>query len=75
MVNDYKVIKYHSENNRKVENLMHYINKEALKEQHEKQKAEKARGIDGKDKMSYGINLENNISKLIEKMKTMSYKP
>lgn len=75
MVNDYKVIKYHSENNQKVENLMHYINKEALKEQHDKQKENKAKGIDGISKMSYGLDFDNNIDKLISKMKTMSYIP
>ena len=75
MVNDYKVIRYHSKNNQKVENLMHYINKEALKEQHDKQKQDKARGIDGINKMSYGLDFGNNIEKLISKMKTMSYIP
>ena len=75
MVNDYKVIGYHSKNNQKVENLMHYINKEALKEQHDKQKDNKACGIDGISKMSYSMYFENNVDKLISKMKTMSYRP
>lgn len=75
MVNDYKVIRYHSENNQKVENLMHYINKEALKEQHNNQKQNKAKGIDGINKMTYGLDFDNNIEKLISKMKTMSYIP
>ena len=75
MVNDYKVIRYHSENNRKIENLMHYINREAIKEQHEKQKENKATGIDKMNKMAYGLEFDKNVEKLIEKMKTMSYKP
>lgn len=44
MVNDYKVIRYHSKNNRKVENIMHYLNKEALIEQHRKQQENKVSG-------------------------------
>lgn len=75
MVNDYKVIKYHSEQQDKIENLMHYINKEAIKEQHEKQKQNKASGVDKVTKEEYTINIENKIETLLSKMKTMSYKP
>lgn len=75
MANDYKVIRYHSENNRKVENLMHYFNKEALIEQHRRQKTNKAGGIDRITKMDYDINLENRIERLLEKMKRLSYRP
>lgn len=75
MVNDYKVIRYHSENKRKVENLMHYINKEALEEQHRKQQNNKASGVDKITKEKYERNLGNNINELINKMKKMSYRP
>ena len=75
MVNDYKVIKYHTNNNDKIENLMHYINKEALKEQHERQKKNKASGVDRVTKEEYTINIDEKMETLISKMKTMSYRP
>ena len=45
-----KVIEYHSKQGKKVENLMHYINKETLMEKHSKQTKRKATGIDGVNK-------------------------
>ena len=75
MVNDYKVIRYHSIENKKIENLMHYINKEALKEQHRKQLINKAVGTDKITKDDYSIKLDDNIENLIYKMKRLSYRP
>lgn len=75
MVNDYKVIRYHSIENKKIENLMHYINKEALKEQHRKQLRNKAVGTDKITKDDYSIKLDDNIENLIYKMKRLSYRP
>ena len=75
MANDYRVIRYHSENNQKIENLMHYINKETLKEQHDKQNNNKATGIDKVNKFAYGLEFDKNVETLISKMKTMSYRP
>ena len=54
---------------------MHYVNKGALIIQHEKQQENKASGIDGITKEEYGLNLENNINNLLERMKRFSYRP
>ena len=75
MENERKVIEYHSKQGKKVENLMHYINKETLMKQHRKQIKGKATGIDNMNKEEYDNEIENNIENLIQKMKTMSYKP
>lgn len=70
-----KVIEYHSKQGKKVENLMHYINKETLMKQHKKQTKGKATEIYGMSKEEYDIEIERNIESLIERMKQMSYKP
>ena len=75
MENERKDIKYYAQRNIKVENLIHFVNKETLKEQHKKQQRNKASGIDKITKNEYGINLEENIENLIERMKKFSYKP
>lgn len=53
----------------------HMINKELLKECHEKMDGDKAVGIDGITKEEYGKNLEENLDKLVERLKKKSYKP
>lgn len=53
----------------------HFINKELLKECHEKMDGKKAVGIDGITKEEYGKNLEKNLDKLVERLKRKSYKP
>ena len=75
MENERKDIKYYAQRNIKVENLIHFVNKETLKEQHKKQQRNKASGIDKMTKDEYGINLEENIENLIKRMKKFSYKP
>lgn len=75
MENERKDIKYYAQRNIRVENLIHFVNKETLKEQHKKQQRNKASGIDKMTKDEYGINLEKNIENLIERMKKFSYKP
>lgn len=75
MENERKDIKYYAQRNIRVENLIHFVNKETLKEQHRKQQRNKASGIDKMTKDEYGINLEENIENLIERMKKFSYKP
>lgn len=54
---------------------MHYVNRETLIKQHEKQQTGKASGIDGITKEEYDKNLESNIGKLLIRMKSFSYKP
>lgn len=75
MENERKDIKYYAQRNIKVENLIHFVNKERLKEQHRRQQRNKASGIDKMTKDEYEVNLENNINTLIERMKKFSYKP
>lgn len=53
----------------------HLINKELLKGCHEKMDGDKAVGIDGVTKEEYGRNLEENLEKLVERLKKKSYKP
>lgn len=75
MVNERKDIKYQIKHGYKLQTIMHKVNKETLKEQHEKQQKNKASGIDNITKEEYGQNLEENLDKLLNKMKTFSYKP
>lgn len=60
---------------RKVQNLASYINVEVLKEIHEAIDGEKATGIDKVTKQDYEQNLEENLQKLVQRMKNGSYKP
>ena len=60
---------------RKLQTLMHCVNKEALMKAHQGQNARKAAGIDGEAKTSYGENLEENIEDLLSRMKQFSYRP
>lgn len=70
-----KDIKYQLEKGYKLQTLMHKVNKETLIMQHERQKKDKATGIDNITKEQYGENLEENIDILINKMKKFSYRP
>lgn len=54
---------------------MHYVNRETLMNQHEKQQNGKASGIDGITKEEYDENLESNINDLLTRMKKFTYKP
>ena len=53
----------------------HLINKEMLKECHEKMDGDKAVGIDGITKEEYGKELEENLDRLVERLKKKSYRP
>ena len=75
MGNERKDIKYYAQRNIKVENLIHFVNKERLKEQHKKQLRNKASGVDKITKDEYGIKIDENLDNLIERMKKFSYKP
>ena len=78
MANELKDIEYivkHSTMNDRIVNIMRFVNKETLKEQHMKQSNKKANGIDGIGKEEYSVNLDENLEGLINKMKTFSYKP
>ena len=60
---------------RKLQTLMHLVNKETLKEAHEKQEAGKASGVDEMTKQEYGKNLDRNLDDLLRRMKSFSYRP
>lgn len=53
----------------------HLINKEMLKDCHEKMDGDKAVGIDGITKEEYGRNLDENLDTLVASLKQKSYKP
>ena len=53
----------------------HLINKELLRECHEKMNGDKAVGIDGVTKEEYGRNLEGNLDRLVDRLRKKSYKP
>lgn len=70
-----KDIKYQLQQGYKLQTIMHYVNRETLIKQHEKQQKGKASGIDGITKEEYEKNLEVNIENLLTKMKRFSYRP
>jgi RNA-directed DNA polymerase len=55
--------------------LMHLFNKESLLECYHGLEKNKAVGIDGVDKESYGENLDVNLDDLLIRMKKMAYRP
>ena len=64
-----------SEKYPKLETLIHLVNSEALKAEHRRQEKNKATGVDRMTKQEYGKNLDENIEKLMNRMKTFSYRP
>ena len=70
-----KDIKYQLQQGYKLQTIMHYVNRETLIKQHDKQQTGKASGIDGMTKEEYEKNLERNIENLLTRMKRFSYRP
>jgi len=60
---------------KKFDCLMHLFNEEALTGCFQELDKDKAVGIDGVDKTTYGTNLCRNIRELVLKMKNMAYRP
>ena len=60
---------------RTVQGIMKYVDEEAILKQHQKQEKKKASGVDGVTKEKYTSNLTDNVGDLINRMKTMSYRP
>ena len=75
MENERKDIKYQVKMGYKPTSLIHLVNKETLKEQHEKQQQGKASGIDEITKEEYDMKLDENLDRLMNRMKKFSYKP
>lgn len=75
MENDFSKIAEQLEKYKTVQGIMKFVNKEAIIKQHIKQGRNKATGIDGIGKEEYEENLNENVNNLINRMKTMSYRP
>lgn len=70
-----KDIKYQLQQGYKLQTIMHYVNRETLIKQHDKQQTGKASGIDGITKEEYEKNLVGNIENLLTRMRRFSYRP
>lgn len=70
-----KDIKYQLQQGYKLQTIMHYVNRETLIKQHNREQIGKASGIDGITKEEYDKNLEANIENLLVRMKKLSYRP
>ena len=79
MVNELLGIRYNiakaKRTDKKVQNLASYINVASLKAIHKTMDKNKASGIDKVTKEEYGKNLEENLEKLVKRMKNGSYCP
>lgn len=75
MEHELKGIRYQSEHYTKLTTLINRVNEESLKEAHRHQKTGKAVGVDGVTKEEYGANLDENVKRLINRMKTFKYMP
>lgn len=56
-------------------NLMHLFNEEALTYCYHELDTNKAMGVDGVNKVNYGLKLTENIKELVTKLKNMTYIP
>lgn len=56
-------------------NLFHVITVDMLKDLYAKEAANKAIGVDGVSKLSYGENLQENLENLITRIKRNTYRP
>jgi len=75
MANMFERIAQQAEKHKRMQTLMHYVNKQNLIEEHRQQQKGKATGIDGVGKEAYGENLEANIDDLLIRMKAFRYRP
>jgi group II intron reverse transcriptase/maturase len=60
---------------RKLQTLIHLINKGTLKEAHKEQERGKASGVDKVTKTIYEKELDENLDNLLKRMKSFSYRP
>lgn len=58
-----------------MQTLIHYVNYDSLLEEHKRQLANKSVGVDGITKMEYDSNIEENLTSLVKRMKSFSYRP
>ena len=60
---------------RKMQTLIHLVNKESLRGAHNRQDPNKAHGVDQVTKAEYAENIEENLDDLMARMKQFSYRP
>jgi len=70
-----KELSYLSKTYTRVQTLMNRVNEESVKEAHRKQEKGKATGVDGIAKEEYGLNLDENVKRLMARMRASSYWP
>lgn len=75
MENAYLKISDTVKKDKRVENIMRYVNKQSLYQKHRKQVAKKAAGIDGVNKVKYDRNISKNLDNLMDRMKRFAYRP
>ena len=75
MENGFEGIARQAATHKRVQTIMHHVNRETLAGEHKKQKTGKATGIDGVTKEQYGEQLDENITDLLSRMKGFSYRP
>ena len=79
MVNELLGIQYNiakaNRTDRKVQNLASYINEDTLRAIHKTMGKKKAYGIDKVTKEDYEKDLEENLTNLVKRMKSGSYRP
>ena len=59
----------------RLQTVMHHVNADTLKAEHKRQKTGKASGVDKVTKEEYGEKLDENITNLLARMKSFSYRP
>ena len=64
-----------SEKHARLETLINHVNYETLKAEHRRQDRHKAVGVDKVTKQEYEANLEENLKRLVSRMKSFSYRP
>ena len=70
VANEEKEIWELSGTHKRLQTLIHHVNKKSLKEEHQRQSGDKAPGVDGVTKADYSRNLDDNIDDLLKRMKT-----
>ena len=60
---------------RKLQTLMHLVNTKSLHTMHERQKTGRATGVDKVTKTEYEDKIKGNLTDLVRRMKTFSYRP
>lgn len=58
-----------------LQTLIHYVDYDSLLEEHKRQLQNKASGVDGVTKQDYDSNIEENLTSLVNRMKSFSYRP